>query len=218
VSCAYVVFMAHAQHAVLFDLDGTLVDSVYQHARIWHELLAEHGQHVPHWKVHRAIGLPSDRLLAWLLGARPEAEADMVAAHERRFLEQAANVALRATHGAVALLADLDARAVPYYAVTSASESIQGALFAALGRSIPIAEGAKGSKPHAEPILGAVHILGLDPLQVTMIGDAVWDGEAARRAGTHFIALRSGGNSDESLRQAGALWVEDSPRELIGRL
>jgi HAD superfamily hydrolase (TIGR01509 family) len=209
--------MAHAQHAVLFDLDGTLVDSVYQHARIWHELLAEHGLRVPHWKVHRAIGLPSDRLLAWLLGERPDAEADMVAAHEQRFLEQAAK--LGATDGALLLLADLDERKVPCYAVTSATEAIRGALFKALGRSVPMTDGAaKGSKPQADPILGAVHTLGLDPLQVTMVGDAIWDGEAARRAGTHFIAVRCGGNSDELLRQAGALWVEDSPRGLIGRL
>jgi phosphoglycolate phosphatase-like HAD superfamily hydrolase len=76
----------------------------------------------------------------------------------------------------------------------------------------------KGEKPNAEPLLAAAAELGLEPDQLTMIGDAIWDGEAARRCGTHFIGLRCGETCDSLLRQAGALWVEDAPRDLMGRL
>jgi phosphoglycolate phosphatase-like HAD superfamily hydrolase len=207
---------ASLKHAVLFDLDGTLVDSVYQHVRIWRDVLNEHGFSVPHWKLHRGIGLPSDRLLAWLLGSVPEVASKLSEAHDQRLLEQRAT--LQPTEGALALLADLDARQVPYYAVTSAGDEIRSALFAALGRELPVASAdAKAAKPHAEPILSAIQALKLEPGDVTMIGDAVWDGESARRAGTHFIGLRCGGTSDDRLLQAGALWVEDAPRDLVGR-
>lgn len=210
--------MSTSKHAVLFDLDGTLIDSVYQHVRIWRDILSEHGFSVPHWKIHRGIGLPSERLLAWLLGELPEAAKAMADAHDKRLLEQKST--LVPTEGALSLLRDLDARKVPYYAVTSANDEIRGALFAALGRELPSPSphAKTGSKPQAQPILAAVEALDLEPESVTMIGDASWDGEAARRAGAHFIGLRCGGSSDELLLQAGALWVEDAPRDLIGRL
>jgi HAD superfamily hydrolase (TIGR01549 family) len=215
---AYLSDMAEQKHAVLFDLDGTLVDSVYQHVRIWRDVLSENGFVVPHWKVHRGIGLPSKRLLAWLLGEVPEAASAMSELHDKRMLEQRGTLA--ALPGALGLLNDLDARKVPYYAVTSANDEIREALFQALGRDmqVPSTHAKTGSKPDAEPILSAVAALGLDPSAVTMIGDAIWDGEAARRAGAHFIGLRCGGTSDALLLQAGAIWVEDTPRDLIGRL
>jgi phosphoglycolate phosphatase-like HAD superfamily hydrolase len=210
--------MATSKHAVLFDLDGTLVDSVYQHVRIWRDVLSENGFSVPHWKVHRGIGLPSERLLAWLLGEVPKAAKAMSETHDKRMLEQKST--LVPTPGALALLDDLDSRQVPYYVVTSAAPEIRDALFGALGRELPspAPHEKTGEKPHAQPILAAVQALKLEPAQVTMIGDASWDGESARRAGAHFIGLRCGGSTDELLLQAGALWVEDAPRDLIGRL
>jgi HAD superfamily hydrolase (TIGR01509 family) len=210
--------MAHPQHAVLFDLDGTLIDSVYQHVRIWSDLLREHGMRVPTWKVHRGIGLPSECLLAWLLKEQPHTEAELIAQHDKRFLQCAGD--LGPTDGAIALLNDLEHRQVPFQVVTSAGEETRAALFKALGRKLPMPKstGHKTGKPSAEPILVALQTLGLEPGQATMIGDAIWDGEAARRAGTHFIGLRCGGTSDARLQQAGALWIEDSPRDLIGRL
>ena len=204
------------QHGVLFDLDGTLVDSVYQHVRIWHDVLAEHGWNVPHWKVHRGIGLPSERLLSYLLGERPADAEKMAAEHGKRFLEQAGT--LRSTLGAEALLDELEERGVPFCAVTSAGPDTRDALFKALSRTLPNCTPKSGEKPNPEPLLAAAAELGLDPDQVTMIGDAVWDGEAARRCGAHFIGLRCGGTGDSLLRQAGAIWVEDAPRDLMGRL
>jgi HAD superfamily hydrolase (TIGR01509 family) len=206
-----------ATHGVLFDIDGTLVDSVYQHVRIWHAILNERGLHVPQVMIHRGIGLAADRMLPWLLGRASADDAEMSAEHDRRFVKQANT--LLPTPGAMALIADLEARQVPYLAVTSASEETQKALFEALGRRLPMPTlHGSGGKPHANVLLAAAQTLKLDPAHLTMIGDAVWDGEAARRSGMHFIGLRCGGTADEPLRQAGALWVEDSPRDLIGRL
>lgn len=207
--------MSDNQHAILFDLDGTLVDSVYQHVRIWHDVLRAHGHHVAHHTIHAGIGLPSERLLSWLIGHKPDDMKAMVDQHDASFIDEATT--LTPTAGALDLLADLDARAVPYLAVTSAGDSTREVLFEALGRELPVAP-KSGSKPHADPLLSAAAALKLAPEQLTMIGDAAWDGESARRAGVHFIGLRCGGAPDEQLLQAGALWVEDSPRQLIGRL
>jgi HAD superfamily hydrolase (TIGR01509 family) len=202
-------------HGVLFDIDGTLVDSVYQHARVWRDVLAEHGFVLPHWQIHRGIGLPSDRLLAWLLGGRPKQADALIEAHAERFEQSASSLA--PTPGALALLADLDAREIPYCAVSSAGPDTLEILWKALGRELRTAKG-EGEKPNAEPLLAAAAELGLSAGALTMIGDAIWDGEAARRCGAHFIGLRCGGSSELQLRQAGALWVEDAPRDLIGRL
>jgi HAD superfamily hydrolase (TIGR01509 family) len=207
--------MSQTRQALLFDLDGTLVDSTYQHVRIWHDVLQEQGWLVPQHRIHRGIGLPANRLLRWLLEREPESLKHLEKEHERRFAEAAASLA--PTTGALELLADLDEREVPYLAVTSAGEEIRALLFKALGRSMEIAPD-KGSKPDADPMLSAAKALKCEPSQLTMIGDAIWDGEAARRSGMHFIGLRCGGTSDELLKQAGALWVEDAPRDLIGRL
>lgn len=207
---------AHASHAVLFDLDGTLVDSVYQHVRIWHDVLAEHGHHVSHSFIHRGIGMSSDRLLSWLLGHEPAQKEKLLAEHDRRFLEVKST--LFPTKGALELLKDLDTREVPYYAVTSAGPEAQKVLFGALGRDVPVADSQANGKPHANTLLAAANMLKLDPLQITMVGDAIWDAEAAHRSGMHFIGLLCGGTSRELLLQARALWVEESPRELIGRL
>jgi HAD superfamily hydrolase (TIGR01549 family) len=204
------------RHGVLFDLDGTLVDSVYQHVRVWHDVLLERGWDIPQWKVHRGIGLPSDRLLSYLLGSRPDSAPDLIAAHDRRFLEISST--LKATDGAEVLLDELEELGVPFCAVTSAGTETRDALFKALSRTLPVCAPNKGEKPNAEPLLAAAAELGLEPDQLTMIGDAIWDGEAARRCGTHFIGLRCGGTCDSLLRQAGALWVEDAPRDLMGRL
>jgi HAD superfamily hydrolase (TIGR01509 family) len=205
------------QHGILFDLDGTLVDSVYHHVRIWRDVLARHGWELPHWKVHRGIGLPSDRLLLWLLGEAPDSAGAMTEAHDRAFKECASE--LRPTPGAIALLDELERREVPFCAVTSAGDETREILFRALGRNVPYS-GDKGSspKPNPSPLLAAADRLSVPPSGLVMIGDAIWDGEAARRSGIHFIGLRCGGTSDALLLQAGALWVEDAPRDLMGRL
>jgi phosphoglycolate phosphatase-like HAD superfamily hydrolase len=207
-----------AKQGVLLDLDGTLVDSVYHHVRIWCDILQSAGHRVEHWHVHRAIGMSSARLVPWLTGTSDVDTERLTQEHERRFLECASK--LSPTHGAQALLDDLAKREVPHHVVTSAAPAVRRVLFEVLGQELPTTDAGVDAptKPAANPVLGGASSLGIPPERLTFVGDSVWDGEAARRACVHFIAVRSGGFADGLLLQSGALWVENAPRDLIGRL
>lgn len=208
-----------SEPAVLLDLDGTLVDSVYLHVVTWSRALREHGFDVPMWRVHAGIGMGSDRLVPWLLGRHVD-EADAVAAaHTRRFLDHADE--LRPTDGALALVDDLERRGVPFTVATSAGEEERTALLEALGRTdLPTTD--SGDVPSSKP---APHLLressaevGEDPARATLVGDSPWDAEAGSRLGVRTIAVRTGGFDDARLLRAGAAAVVDAPRDLVGRL
>lgn len=205
---------------VVLDLDGTLVDTVYLHVMAWAETFAAEGQRQPMWRVHRAIGLGSTRLVAHLLGGTPDPylRSVLVEGHRRRFLEHADE--LVATRGALELLGDLQERAVPTVVATSAGGEEREALMSALGDpELPVtdASGADDSKPGPAPLVLAAQQLP-STAAVVMVGDTVWDGHAARRAGLRFVGVRCGGISTEELHQAGADLVVDDPSDLVGLL
>jgi HAD superfamily hydrolase (TIGR01549 family) len=204
---------------VLLDLDGTLVDSVYQHVVAWSEALAEAGHDVPQRRIHRAIGMGSDRLVPWLLGGHVD-DADAISDdHKRRFL--ARTDTLRATTGARELLDDLERRGVPFVIATSASGEEREALFEVLGRhDLPAidSDAVSSSKPAADLLLTACDELGVAPGDATMIGDAPWDALAAVRVGIGCIGVGCGGFDDRELLDAGATRVVPDPRDLIGQL
>jgi HAD superfamily hydrolase (TIGR01509 family) len=205
--------------AVLLDLDGTLVDSVYQHVIAWDEALSAHGHHVPLWRIHAGIGMGGDRIVPWLLGGHPEDLDVLKDAHSERFEARADT--LRATDGALDLIEDLQAREVDFAIATSASGSTREILLETLGRKdLPgiDADDVSSPKPAPDLLLTAAEDLGREPSVVTLIGDSPWDAEAARRAGMRMIAVRCGGFGEGDLRAAGAVDVVSSPRELIGRL
>jgi HAD superfamily hydrolase (TIGR01509 family) len=205
--------------AVLLDLDGTLVDSVYQHVVAWDEALRAHGLHVPLWRIHAGIGMGGDRIVPWLLGRQPDDIAALKDAHSERFEARAGT--LRATDGALDLLEDLEARGVDYTIATSASGSTRELLLEALGRKdLPgvDADEVESPKPAPDLLLAACDELGRPPSAVTLVGDSPWDAEAARRVGIRTIGVRCGGFPPEEQRRAGAIDVVVSPRELIGRL
>jgi HAD superfamily hydrolase (TIGR01509 family) len=205
--------------AVLLDLDGTLVDSLYLHVVAWHEAFHAAGYAVPMVAIHAAIGMGSDRLMPHLLGEHVD-DADAVSDdHKRRFLEGADS--LEPTPGAAALLDDLDTRGVPYVVATSASGQERDTLLAALGREdLPIvgSDDVDSSKPAPDMLLAAQDQLERTPDHAVMVGDAPWDARAAVRAGMEAVAVRCGGFSDASLRAAGATRIVDTPRDLIGTL
>lgn len=204
---------------VLLDLDGTLVDSVYHHVVCWSEALVDHGHDVPMWRIHRSIGMGSDRMLPWLLGGRPD-DADSIAdGHTDRFLERAGE--LRRTRGALGLIEDLEDRGVPLLIATSAGSDEREALLRALGRTdlqITDATDVPSSKPAPHLIEESAEEVGARHGRSTLVGDSPWDAEAARRVGIRTIAVRCGGFGDELLRSAGAVDVVDDPRALVGRL
>jgi beta-phosphoglucomutase-like phosphatase (HAD superfamily) len=133
---------------VLLDLDGTLVDSVYQHVVAWHEAFRHHGHDVPQAWIHAGIGMGSDRLVPWLLGGHVADAAEIADDHKRRFLDRADG--LRATTGARELLEDLELREIPFVIATSAGGEEREALLQVVGRSdLPVvdADGVENSKP-----------------------------------------------------------------------
>jgi phosphoglycolate phosphatase-like HAD superfamily hydrolase len=204
---------------ILLDLDGTLVDSVYQHVVAWHEAFADAGYDVPQWRIHRGIGMGSERIVPWLLGGHVDDADELTADHERRFLDRSET--LQRTDGALELLDDLERRAVPFTISTSAGSETREKLLAVLGREdLPFtdADGVESSKPAPDLLLASCTGAGIDPTKAIMVGDAPWDALAAGRAGMQAIAVRCGGFGDDVLLGAGARRVVDGPRQLIGQL
>jgi HAD superfamily hydrolase (TIGR01509 family) len=211
--------MPDSPFAVLLDLDGTLVDSVYQHVLAWQDALRAHGHELPGWRIHAGIGMGSAKIVPWLLGRHVDESEELADEHERRFL--ALGDHLRPTEGAPALVDDLERRRVPFRVATSATGPIAKALLGALGRDdLPgvDAESVESPKPAPDLLLAACAQLGTDPARVTLVGDSPWDAEAAERVGLRTIAVRTGGFSDAVLRAAGAVDVVDAPGALIARL
>lgn len=211
--------MSKVQNVVLLDLDGTLVDSVFYHVLAWDTALREHGYTVPLWRIHASIGMGANRLIPWLLG-RQVPEVDSLAKTHARVFRQYADQ-LTPTHGANALLEDLDVRQIPYLIATSTKAELREILLRVLGRDdlkTLDADDVPFSKPAADLLVRACETLGADPHRTTMVGDSPWDAEAAHRVGIRCLAVRCGGFGDDRLLAAGALTVVDDPRALVGRL
>lgn len=205
--------------AVLLDLDGTLVDSVYQHVVAWSEAFQAHGYEVPLWRIHAAIGMGGKRLVPWLLRGHVDDTEELSDDHRRRFLDRAEQ--LRATRGAAALVDDLERREVAFQIATSAEADVRDALLETLGRTdlaSADADDVGSSKPAPDLLLATCADLGVEPEDATLVGDSAWDAEAARRVGIRTIAVRCGGFGDDHLLSAGADAVVDDPGALIGRL
>ena len=204
---------------VLLDLDGTLVDSVYLHVATWGETLRAHGYDVPLWRVHYGIGMGGDRLMPWLFGEHVDDAEKLSKEHEERFLDRTGQLLPAA--GALQLLDDLERREIAYIIATSAGTAVRDALLEALGRTdLPTAtaDDVGSPKPAPDLLLATCEEIGVDPGAATIIGDSVWDAEAAHRVGIRCIAVRTGGFGDEQLLKAGAFDVVDDPRALVGRL
>ncbi len=205
--------------AVLLDLDGTLVDSVFHHVVTWHAALRGSGRTVPMWRIHQGIGMGSKRLVPWLLGEHVDDSDALSDEHERLFLDHAED--LVPTPGAAALIDDLDRRGVPFLVATSAGTAIREALLDVLGMpdlKTADADDVSSPKPAPDLLLAAAAQIGADPTQTTLVGDSPWDAEAADAIGMRAIAVRCGGFGDDRLIDGGAADVVDDPRALIGRL
>lgn len=208
-----------SEPAVLLDLDGTLVDSVYLHVVTWAAALREHGHDVAMWRIHAGIGMGSDRLVPWLLGGHVDGADACADLHTRLFLERAEG--LRPTDGALELIDDLERRGVPFVVATSAGEEERAALLSALGREdleTTDSGDVASSKPAPHLLRESAAEAGEDPVRATLVGDSPWDAEAAARLDMRTIAVRCGGFGDSELLRAGAIAVVDDPRALIGRL
>jgi HAD superfamily hydrolase (TIGR01549 family) len=206
---------------VVLDLDGTLVDSVYHHTVAWQLAFHEVGLDVAAARIHSAIGMGGDRLVAHLAGnAAENAVGDHVRAlHDKHFLERANE--LRALDGASDLMRKLRAKDFRIVLASSGDADLTDRLLSLVDASgalhaIVSGSDAENSKPAPDLIDEAMNSVDAD--RAVVIGDAVWDAIAARERGLGCIGLLTGGVCESDLRAAGASWVFDSPRDLLDNL
>jgi HAD superfamily hydrolase (TIGR01509 family) len=210
---------------MLFDLDGTLVDSVYQHVLAWHEALLTVGIDLSIWRIHRRIGM-SGGLFARALLREMGRELDAALLERLRALHAEAYRRLagqvRPLPGAQALLAHLTAIGCPWAIATSGRRETAGPILELLAVPAEAPVVTRDMVAHAKPdpdlFLAAVERLGADPMAAIVIGDSVWDMLAARRARLLGIGLQSGGYGAEELERAGAYRVYDDPAMLLAHL
>ena len=211
--------------AFLFDLDGTLVDSVYQHVLAWREALEGAGIELSVWRIHRRIGMSGGLLVNALLretGLPITAEqvAHVQRLHAAAYARQVGQ--LRPLPGARDLLAYLTDRRVPWTIATSGRiESAQPALdVLGVDSSIPVVtrDQVEHAKPDPDLFLAAADRLGVDVEHSIVVGDSVWDLLAARRARALGIGLLSGGYGHDELQSAGAYRVYEDPADLLEHL
>ena len=215
--------MSRTETAFLFDLDGTLVDSVYQHVLAWRQALEAEGIPLSVWRIHRKIGM-SGGLFANMLfretGIAPE-EGQLERLrrlHAENYKRLSADV--RPLPGARELLAYLSDNGIPWAIATSGRIETAGPVLDILGvdrtKHVVITRDlVKYAKPDPDLFLAAAERLGVPIEMSTVVGDAVWDMLAARRARSLGIGLLSGGYGQEELERAGAYRVFEDPAELL---
>lgn len=205
--------------ALLFDVDGTLVDSNYLHVDAWQRAFRRCGLDVDAWRIHRAIGEDSARLIAGLGG---EEHADALRELHATFYAESAD-RLRPFERARDLLRELHVRGLRAVLATSAPQEELSMLLDALDASeflhaTTSADDVEEAKPDPGIVRVALERAGVAADEAVFIGDSVWDMQAAGRAGVIAFGLRSGGVSDAELRAAGASAVFDDPADLLDEL
>jgi HAD superfamily hydrolase (TIGR01549 family) len=215
--------MQRPKAAFLFDLDGTLVDSVYQHVLSWREALESEGIQLSVWRIHRKIGMSGGLLTNMLLretgiaidpGRIERLRQLHAAAYNRRVSE------IQPLPGARELLVYLTGAEIPCAVATSGRMETARPALEALRinlEHIPVItrDQVKYAKPDPDLFLAAAERLGCEIEKATVVGDSVWDMLAARRAPALGIGLLSGGYGGEELERAGAYRVYEDPADLL---
>ena len=215
--------MSSAPTSFLFDLDGTLVDSVYQHVLAWQEALESEGIPLSVWRIHRKIGMSGGLMANILLR---ESGYDIDAARGERLRRTHAEAYNRRSHairplpGARELVAYLTEAAIPWAIATSGRMETARPVLETLGvdfDKVPIVtrDQVRYAKPDPDLFLAAAQKLGVSIDTATVVGDSVWDMLAARRARALGIGLLSGGYAQEELERAGAYRVFEDPDDML---
>ena len=207
--------------ALIFDLDGTLVDTVYAHVFAWQRALAEAGLPVDGWRIHRRIGMSGGlfaRAVAREVGHELSPETIDAAQDRHGEIFRELLPERRPLPGAVALLAELRKRGVKHGIATSGRRPEIDESLAALGvgeETVVIERGdVARAKPEPDLFLACQEALGVEARDCYVVGDAVWDLLAARRAAMLSIGLLSGGYGADELLAAGAFRVYEDAAEL----
>jgi HAD superfamily hydrolase (TIGR01509 family) len=211
----------------LFDLDGTLVDSVYQHVLAWREALERAGIELAVWRIHRRIGMSGGLFVNALLREMGQASVPREQAERARQYHAEAYARLvnqvRPLPGARELLAYLTEREVPWAIATSGwLESAQPALemLGVVDGGAPIItrDQVRYAKPDPDLFLAAARALGVQIGASVVVGDSVWDLLAAQRARALSVGLLSGGYGEDELARAGAYRVYQDPADMLRHL
>jgi HAD superfamily hydrolase (TIGR01509 family) len=208
--------------AFLFDLDGTLMDSVYQHVLAWREALEKIGLELSVWRIHRRIGMSGGLFLDALLretGRRfgPEEAAEVRRTHAAAFARLVG--AVRPLPGARELLAYLTKAKVPWAIATSgwldSARPMLAMLDVPAGVPIVTRDQVEHAKPDPDLFLAAAARLNAPIESCIVVGDSVWDLLAARRARALGVGVLSGGYGQDELERAGAYRVYEDPADLL---
>jgi HAD superfamily hydrolase (TIGR01509 family) len=217
--------LAPGRTAFLFDLDGTLVDSVYQHVLAWREAMAGVGIELAVWTIHRRIGMSGGLMANAILretghAVTAEEAARLLRLHAEAYARLAGQV--RPLPGARDLLAYLSQAGVPWAVATSGRlESARPTLEAlGVGPGVPVVtrDQVGHAKPDPDLFLAAAERLRVPISDSVVVGDSVWDLLAARRARALGVGLLSGGYGQDELERAGAYRVYQDPADLLRHL
>ncbi|HXS03945.1 MAG TPA: HAD family hydrolase [Rhodanobacter sp.] len=217
--------MPRRDTAFLFDLDGTLIDSVYQHVLAWKEALDAEGLDISVWRIHRKIGMSGGLFANMLLRETSlpitgERLDRLRQRHADAFNRQHAQGSVRPLPGARELLAYLDAQTIPWAIATSGRMETARHNLEVLGvdpAKVPVVtrDQVRHAKPDPDLFLTAAERLGMDIRQSLVIGDSVWDMLAAQRARALGVGFLSGGYGHAELQQSGAFRVYADPADLL---
>jgi HAD superfamily hydrolase (TIGR01509 family) len=208
--------------AFLFDLDGTLIDSVYQHVLAWQEALNAVGIELSVWRVHRRIGMSGGLFVAALLretggDLSPDQIRDLNVAHAEAFARRRDTV--RPLPGARELLDELDARQARWAIATSGLAMAARPSLEMLGlpQDTPLVtrDQVRHAKPDPDLFLAAADRIGVAIESAIVVGDSIWDLLAARRARALGVGVLAGGYGRDELERAGAYRVYADPADLL---
>jgi phosphoglycolate phosphatase-like HAD superfamily hydrolase len=215
--------MMRSQVGFLFDLDGTLVDSVYQHVLAWQAALQAEGIALSVWRIHRKVGMSGGLFANMLLRETGvEIDPDRIARLSRRHAEVYTSLApsIRPLPGARELLSYLTKIGIPWAIATSGRMATAGPVLSKLDLdlgAVPVVtrDRVQHAKPDPDVFLTAAAELGIDIKTASIVGDSVWDMLASQRARALGIGLLSGGYGSEELERAGAYRVYEDPADLL---
>jgi HAD superfamily hydrolase (TIGR01509 family) len=211
--------MADSPPGVIFDVDGTLVDTNYLHTVAWARAVHDAGETASMARIHRLIGMGSDQLVEELLGRANDEVADGHTRHFERLMGE-----IRAFPGAKELLEEVHRRGAKVVLATSANTDQLGAMLAALELPEGVVDHRTNkdevdqSKPAPDIFRAAMEDSGLTPERAVVVGDTIWDIQAAANCGLRVVGVLSGGIARRDLEEAGAIAVYEDPADLLAHL
>ncbi len=207
----------------VFDLDGTLVDSVYQHVFAWREALEAEGISLSFWRIHRKVGMSGGLLANQLLRETgveisPAVVERLKKRHTAAYMARAGTI--RPLPGAIELLSWLSDSQIPWAIATSGHLETAAPALSALGIDVNKAHVVTGdqvkyAKPDPDLFIAAAERLGAPVQTAVVLGDSIWDMLAAKRCKALGVGLLSGGYGSRELQDAGAIRVYEDPADVL---